>query len=373
MATTLKRSPRTIEQPQDGAWGMPAGQNLPATQSPPWDEPQQDEQTETDRVMQLMRGVSGMDRASVKVYKVDNGVSAFCDNYQPSEFEDGDYSKIRDAYGAGKYKIMLYGIHPETGNFGLLARENVTLMQSSKPRENPIQPQQNDAIAQVLQSLVENQRQTNEAIMTLKSAPPVDPMAQMSQMLSMMTMMRSAMGLDQQQKTGGLSEIIASIKELRGVASEIIPERSEEPSMLSMLPQALEVIKAGMQNQATQQPVQIPNVALPQNVQPNPIQQPVQQSEEDMKLSQMIQLKQNLSKLLTMAREKKSPDEGAKLVYEELPDEFIEILDDEKWFDMLALIDSEIKTHAEWFTAARNGAIKLFDSESDTQNLPPAR
>lgn len=377
MATITRKRITPVANALDGAWQMPAGAQVPAV-SPPWDEPPPDEQTDTDRVMTLMRSASGAANASVKVYKIENGISSFCDSYQPAEFEAGDYSMLREAFGAGKFKIMLYGSHPETGNFGLLARENVTLMESRAPKA--AHGQNNDAMAQVLQSLVDNQRATNDAIMALKNTPPVDQMAQMTQMLSMMTMMRTAMGLDNQPKSAsGISEIVAAVRELRGVASEIIPERGEsEPSLMSMMPQALELMKTAMQ-----QPAQPAQVMQPQMVQiprameaqPNPIQttQPEQTPDEQMKLNQMIALKKNLSELLNMGKNGAPVESAAQVIYDQLPDEFVELLADDKWLDMLALVDASVKDQAQWLTQVRDAALAMFEAPDEPEILPTAQ
>lgn len=375
MATITRKRITPVANALDGAWQMPAGAQVPAV-SPPWDEPPPDEQTDTDRVMTLMRSASGAANASVKVYKIENGISSFCDSYQPAEFEAGDYSMLRESFGAGKYKIMLYGNHPESGNFGLLARENVTLMESRTPKA--AQGQNNDAMAQVLQNLIENQRATNDAILSLKNTPPVDPMQQMTQMLSMMTMMRTAMGLDNQPKSAsGISEIVAAVRELRGVASEIIPERGEsEPSLMSMMPQALELMKTAMAQPAqTVQPLQPQMVQIPRAMEPqqNPIQtpQPEPTPDEQMKLNQIIVLKKNLSELLTMGKNGGSVEAAAEMVYEKLPDEFIEMLADASWLDMLTLIDSGAKDQAEWLTKVRDAALAMFEEPEDAQTPAP--
>lgn len=379
MATITRKRVTPVANAADGAWQIPAGAQVQAV-TPPWDEPAPDEQTDTDRVMELMRSASGAANASVKVYKIENGISSFCDSYQPAEFEAGDYSMLRDAFGAGKYKIMLYGTHPVTSNFGLLARENVTLMESRAPKvvENRV----DNAMAQVLQSLVDNQRATNEAIMALKNTPPVDQMAQMTQMLSLMTMMRTAMGVDNQPKSvSGISEIVAAVRELRGVANEIIPERGDaEPSLMSMMPQALELMKTAMQQPAQpaqqMQPMQPQLIQIPramESAQPTQTPQPQNTPEDEMKLNEIMALKKNLAELLNMAKSGASTTEGANVVYDKLPDDFVEMLADDKWLDMLSLIDTECKTQTIWLTNVRNEALAMFDAPEESEPLPTAQ
>jgi hypothetical protein len=370
---TLKRVTKQVAPGSQGDWAMPVGGTELTAPQPPWDEPQPDEQSDTDRVMMLMKGFSGADNAKVKVYKIENGANNFCDTYQPSEFEAGDYSMLREAWGAGKFRIVLYGNHPETGNFGILARENVTLMESRMPKANPIAPQQNDALAQVLQTMMENQRQMNERLMALSATPPVDPMASMKQMLEMQVLMRQAMGDGGQPKQSPLAEIIASIKELRGVASEIIPERDSEPSMMSMLPMALETIKEAVKNQPQPQPQPAPQyqpiqpVHIPTNLQTNPIPE-----NPDVKLTQMLELKKSLNILVTMARNGADPISGAALICEafhdgRIDDDAIDALEDDKWFEMLSLVEPSMKDFKEWMTNARDQALTIINTPDPEQ------
>jgi hypothetical protein len=375
MATRSLKNPLPAEI-ADESWGSRAPSNEIAI--PDDDEPQ----TDVDRVAALLQQGAGMGRASVKIYKMENGKSVYCESYQPGEFEDGDFSMIRDAFGAGSYKIMLYGELP-TGGTGLRARTEITIAESriTPRRDNPTQ--QNDGLAQVIAMLADGQKQMLETLTALKSAPAKDPMDEMSRMLGMMTAMRTAMGLDvqQSQPKSQISEIIAAVRELRGVSEELNPPKeSDADPLLSMLPQALELIKTGMaqsanQNaqQATQNPAPLPMVQLPPSVATAPVQTPATPvnpltPEDDEMFKKLMG---NLNALLAMADLNKSPLEGAQFVYDELPDEFINVLDQANWFDLLAVFAPQAIKHKTWLMMVRDTALAMFDEPEETDTTPP--
>ncbi len=331
-------------------------------------------ETDVDRVAALLQQASTLSRAEVKIYKVENGSSVYCQSFQPSEFEEGGYDMLRDAFGAGRYKIMLYGSHPETGRFGILARNEVTIAESRIPKQNPIAAQNNSELAQVLAMLAQGQQQLNERLVAMANVPPVDPMANMTQLLALMGSMRAAMGLDvqtqQAKPQNSIAEIVGAIKALKEASEEFSPREKDETSVLSMAPQLMSLIQQGMQK-----PVE---PALGYSGNPLPIITPPEslnspQPETDaMKLNQLNELKLQLAKLLGMAKTSEDHDKSAAFVLEQLPDELIEILDSEQWFEMLCLVEPEAKQHAPWFAAVRAKVVALLDAEdvAENQNLP---
>ena len=340
----------------------------------PFIEPEPPEQTDVDRVTALLQMAGSAGRASVKVYKTDNGKSVFCDSYQPQEFEDGDFKMLRDAFGAGSFKIMLYGVHPETGNFGLITRTEVTIAESrtaQRPQDGTQAGAMPAGLAQVLQSLAEGQRATLDALVSMKQTPQADPMAQMSQMLGMMAAMREAMGLNAgPAKQSPISEIVAAMREMREASAELMPKEKDDDSLSSMLPQVLGLIQTGMQTQAQPQQAAhvLPAVTLPQTLQSAPqVNNPAPQAqtqEDQMKFLELVKLRENLAALVSMAKENKPHTDGAALIYEKLPDDMIELLFAANWFEGLCIVSSEVKPYQEWLTQARALVLPMFDDAS---------
>jgi hypothetical protein len=359
MATTIRRV-RAVEKPGPGDWQLPAGQ-LPATlaESELFANSDDFEQTDTDRVAEMLQASASVGRASIKVYKIENGQSAYCASYAPSVFEEGDYDMVRQSFGAGKYKFMLYGAKPDTGKFCLLSRVEVTIAEDQKPvsnyQQNP-SPASDPAMAQILASLAQGQQQIVQALANMGQQPQRDPMVEMQQMLTMAGAMKAAFATDQP-KTSPISEIVAAMRELRSASEELIPGgESEKDPLLSMLPQVLDVIKSGVQQQ--QQVQSLPQIALPQSLQNVPTPTP---QGDDMKFTEMLRLRGYLQNLISMATAGKPSSEGAKYVYDVIPDELVDLMGEANWLDLLALVSPGISAHAGWLTLVRDEALKMFD------------
>ena len=138
--------------------------------------------------------------------------------------------------------------------------------------------------------------------------------------------------------------------------------------MLSMLPQALEVLKAGMQQQ--QQPPTLPATQF----QPNPLPEiTAQQSQaENMKLHQIFLIKKEIANLIENAKQSVDPVLVGGRLYDELPDDGIDMLCEDNWFDLLKMLDSNVAPYEKWFTDVRTRTIELLDAEQPTPEVPKA-
>lgn len=338
------------------------------------------EQTDVDRVGALLQMAGGVGRASVKIYKLENGKSVFCESYSPADFEDGDYKMIRDSFGPGTYKIMLYGNHPQHGTFGLLTRTEITMAENRNPARQQNASHQNSELVQVLASIADGQRQLMQAIADNRPAP-VDTMAQMQGMLQMLTLMRTAMGLDGAQAApkSSITEIIDAVRELKAVAGEIAPQGGENESLISMLPQVLDVIKTATAKPAApdapamhraQNPIHpMPRVNMPD---PRAAIHPdgdINDMEHDMRVNQILELKTHMNALLVMAQKNAEISLGADLVFEKLPDEFLAMLEDARWFDGLIAFEPAVKPHRAWFEQVRTEVLReLREQQQELQS-----
>lgn len=347
------------------------------------------EQTDVDRVGALLQLAGNVGRASVKVYRIDQGKSVYCESYSPGEFEDGDFKLIRDSFGPGVYKIMLYGMHPQSQTFGLLTRTEITIAENkfaSRPNAQP----QNDQMAQVLSAVLDGQRAMMQALGEMRNVAPVDPMANMRQMLEMMSLMRGAMGVDnQREQKSSIGEIIAAVRELKEVAGEIAPGDADT-SLMSMLPQVLEIIK---QNQGVAQqpihpvasqyaPVVVPPNLQRENPQPREVQampqpQPQHSEQEIERMNIIRQLTGYMEQLIQMARDNAPVSAGADLVYEHLPDEFLGMLGRDDWFTGLCMFNAQAKEYESWFTQVRAEVLAELARDAEgaqvdsADNAPP--
>ena len=332
------------------------------------------EETAADRVSTLLQDLRGAESAVVKLFRVQSNTKklAWCADYTAEEFERAGFEMIRTQWGPGAYEIRLYGPMPQGGS-GLRGRQAIEIVAPLLPAHAaPAAPSE---FAAMLATMQETQRQMLEAISA--KPPPVDPMAQMIQMLGTMKMMREAMGMGDgaPPAKSSIMEAVEAIRMLREASEEINPPKdavSDDP--MAMLPKILELVKAGMSSRESAAPVtlEMPSIALPQSfndaqarpAQPTQLAQPAppETSSENSNVNPLafVQMRAYLKTLLDLARAGKI-DEGAALIYEKLPDEFVELMAMENWFDLLAGIESEAASVREQLTLIRDKALALFD------------
>ena len=334
------------------------------------------EETAVDRVAAMMSGAGPDERAEVKVYRINSGQLEYCAGYKPDEFESGNFDMLRDRFGAGVYELRLYATNPTSKKFVVRQKLRVTIVEE---KSQTTTGGLGSGMSQVLQTIAQGQQQMLEALVSIKSAPPKDSMEVMGKMLTMMAAMREAMGLNQPQgrEKSSIGEIVSAIRELRGAADEIAPQQDKEPDgLMSVLPKMLELVSKGQQSQQeAQQAVHFPPVQLPASfqapAQPEPQQQeqpqPATQEESDMKMFTMIKLKSYLKTLIDLAVKKTTVEQGAEFVYEKIPDDLIEIMALDNWFDLLTFVAPDVKEHREWLQQVRDKALAMFEEAEAEQ------
>ena len=337
------------------------------------DEPM--EETAVDRIAAMLRVAGDSERADLKVYRIKEGTLQFCASYKPESFENGDFEMIRKRFGPGEYEIRLYATDPATRRFGVKTRTRLSIAEDHQTQE--AEAGVPNAMAQMLGAIADGQRQMLDALVAMKQLPPKDPMEDMSKMLSMMSLMREAMGLNggSQQKSS-IGEIVDAIKELRA-ASEIIEDKQEEDSTMKMLPQVLELVKAGVISQPQQpQPMaaMIPPVQLPPDMAAH-IQPQIQgtQAMPDHTSEAGAELRELLTRLCRMKDENKTVEEAAQFVYDYMPDEIVEIMFSSVWLMVLKAV-ANVDGYEDWLARVRPAAMALFetqedDAQDDTQAL----
>jgi len=356
------------------------------------------EETATDRVSAMLAQAQGADRAEVNVYRMVNGVREYCRKFRPDEFEDGSFDMLREMFGPGEYELRLYSTDPVTRKFSV---RNLTRIKISEVK-TPARAELPSGLSQVLSTIAQGQERMLTALVEMKQAPQKDPMEEMTRMLGMMTAMREAMGLNQPQpqtrEKSSIGEIVAAIRELRGAAEELTPQREEEPeSLMGMLPRVLELVKAGQsaQGMPMEEPESLPQVAsapvlspvtippsmldvsaqpsnapatsMPAFVRQAPAAEtpPQTQESDDMNPLTLIKLRAYLKQLCAMANRQESVQAGAQFVYDKLPDDMIDLMELESWFDMLQSVAPEVAPHRVWLTNVRDAALAMLNQDDE--------
>ncbi len=322
------------------------------------DEP---EESPADRVAEMLRGSFGAERASVKLYKVENGSEVFCTEYPPQEFETIGLDGVRQQWGAGKFNVRLYATDPRTNKFVRRGSQTITI---AKPLINEVvnqAPQQNNELARVFESIQKNQEMMLRALTERPPAP--DSSAEMMKMLTMMKMMREAMGIDTAPpQKSSIGEIVEAIKELKSAKSLIDNDEPKEESLTSMLPSVLEVIKQGIGQNNSPPQAPMPAVMLP----PSIASEPQPQSESDSMILKLLADKKAIEKLIA---ENKTPDDAAEWIYENASDYLIAIVSEANWYDALLSVMPDAAKHKDWLHAVR-GKIIVFMNEDMEESIP---
>lgn len=350
------------------------------------DEIPEAEQTPADRIAVMLDEFGGIERAEVKLYRMDARTKAleFCQTYSPGEFETGGLDMIRGQWGAGTYQIRLYGIHPESGKFVVRARTDINIAQPAAlaaMQMGAAQPQQNSELSRVLGMLIEGQQQIAQALM---QRPQADPMAQMKDTLALMVTMREAMGLSgaQAQQKSSIGEIVEAIKEMRAASSLFGGESEDkEPTMMQMLPQVLSAVQsvagAQPQGQMIQAGGAFPAVTMPPGFAEPPMPNPapevsqatelhaaqIQSLEDDPDMLEKMLMMANLKKILKMAAENAPVDGAIDFALDKLPDELIEALENDQWFVMLSHIAPDAAKYQEYLSKVRAGILEALKED----------
>ena len=339
-------------------------------------EEEDSEETASDRVATLLRRAADEGAEQLRVYRKRHGHLDWCETYTPEAFEEGDLPMLRDTFGPGDYELRLYGRHPKTNKYGIVAKTSVTIATALRTAPDP---RRDDGLTQVLATIADGQRQMLQALTERPQAK--DPTEEMSKMLGLMAMMRQAMGIDTQPRSQ-ITEIVSAIRELREASHEINLDKEPE-TLLGALPQMLDVVKAGMaqqQAQTAQQP--LPQIALPPSIanapMPQALTQAATQPEVDLTPNPqpegeqpvfnplvILQLKAYLRSLLKMAENKKPVDVGAQFVYDKMPDEIVELMGLDNWLELLIEVSPDAEKYSAWLTEVRDQALAMFDQGED--------
>jgi hypothetical protein len=340
-----------------------------------------DELSVVDRIRELIQG-DAAEKIKIKLYRVNakNGGFEWCRDLNAYEWQDGDLQMIRDEWGGGVFELRIYGRQ------GLMGKPRVRI--ADLPQQNPLalsaptpEPQASSELASVLRMLAEGQ---NRLFATLSEKP--DPMASMVQMGIAMKAMREAFGPSGD--NGGKSsldqvkELLAVTREVRSATKELTEDQPQpEPeNMMGLASKLLGVIGPALTAQQQQpqqsiytpvQPVAVPSsFAHAQPQQPLPtieaaLQPQQQQPAPDDEPLEVFELRQSIELLCKMAAAKQPAAKGGQLIYERMPDEMLDHMDSENWFDLVAQVFPIIRPHEAWLREAKAEADKLFAADEN--------
>lgn len=354
-------------------WQMPAGGEVVSLGNggPMLEEEPEEVQTPAERVLSMLSDVAeaGDARAYVKVNRLTpEGTMVWCKDYPAAQFEAGGYEMIRRQWGPGDYKVVLYGIVPGTKRFTIRTKADVTL---AAPLIDDT-PQAAQSPTSALEALVAQLAQGQQALMQLLADKPApkDSMEEMTRMLGFAKMMREAFGPPPAAAGGGLKEIIEGVQSIMEVKDMISPPAAPETPM-GMVNQMLPLIAQAMQQRGAQAPApqsqaaQVPRLPNPAPAVSLPTIQPPQEGETVNPVA-MLALRGHLATLVQMAKDNGPVEAGAELIYEHLPDDFITLLMQDNWFDLLKMVTSpDIDAQREWLTKARDAAMVLFQESPE--------
>jgi hypothetical protein len=347
------------------------------------DDPEDDEpeeETGLERILTLVRG-SADDRAKVKLYRVRDGIEAWCADLSTSEFEAGGYQTIRRRWGSGDYVLMVYGVHPRTGRSARLARERFTI-ESEQESQAPA----STATDAMLRALLDGQQ---ALIAALANRPAVDPMESMRGTLALAAQMREAFGMNANPAPapaagGALMEALGLLKSLKEVAGDLLPEReppkSDLAEMIGMAAPIMDMVKSALaarQNPAPALPAPVAPLTLPGSIAaaPAPDLQPLQafaeaiaRLPENERERHMQELLDALQHLLSLAVAGRPPQEGADFMADKLPDEVLDLLEVPNWFEALSTFQPQVKPHEAWI----RDAVELMFEDDAADDAQPA-
>ncbi len=338
--------------------------------------------TAADRLALALQSIGEDSRAEVRIYKLgaDDGF-AWCETLSPEAYERSGYAALRTKWGAGEFKVALYGSTPGgtrsgTTGFGLRAWERITIAEDRTAPAPAASSTPSPDLAR-LQATVDQLAAAIAKRPEEPAAPPPDPFALMTQMFSLMKLMREADGVADRKPVSVL-EVLKEMRALKETGADLFGDGPAEPPdpLSQALPGLLEIIKAQQaKGGGTIEPM--PPVALPESVQPG--HDAANEGNHDMQIDEPNQLiadlRKKLAAIIALADAGMDPEKGAEIVFEHLPDEMITLLEQPTWFEALVQFAPAAAPHREWLDQARQLALQWIADEAknpqDGESAPP--
>lgn len=323
-------------------------------------------------------GIEGDGEATVHVSMLapdGKGIEAGVWRGTPDEY---DLEQIAKQHGSGQYRVKIYVRNPDGSKpcrankvfaWKLSPDDERKRMEASqpKPMQQPEQMPMDALLAGMTKAIVEG----------IKAVIPAQPQApsrkEMLEELSLMAaMFKPAAGSGNDFQTT-LSQFTKFQEIVKSMTPDRVLTKDGEIDYGAVIMKGLEVFGnavAAARDGKLQVPAgQLPEmpVAVPVNsapvVMPPVTQQPTELDEA------MLLLKAQLKIAVTMAKSGGDPAAFADSIYELLPDEAINILqNDANWMDKLADVNPDVRQHAEWFGKVRDAILQLEAENSNSSD-----
>jgi len=367
------RRPVAADPDDQGIVSIPGSRAMLST-----DDPESESEFELspgERIAAMLEGIADGEKVSIRLYRriANSNNLPWCQNYNPEEFQNGDFEMIRRDWGAGEYQIRVY----EAGHRGMRQRFDFSIEARAG---NPIPVSGgNTELATILKSMQESQA----AMLTALSQRP-DPMAQLQQTAELFKSLglvggAAAPAAPAPSPLETVTQMAGMFRAMKDLSGEINPPKEADPdNPMSMLPGIIDVVKLAMGNRGNDA---APILALPGSIadaqapmieapQPNPAApaesdagDPDQLESEQMQLVQML-VRNYLSRLLKLAAASRPAAEGGRFLFDELPDEFLDQLGAENWFDQLAAFDPRVLPYRIWIETAKIELDRLMAEDA---------
>jgi len=314
-----------------------------------------DEESAVDSVTRFLRGGAvGGGRADVKVYRKRPDGLGYCTQYTPDEFLEGGHNMIREQWGAGKYKVILYATNPEGRNYARRASQEIVIEESKAPAKTG---DENGAVTRLLERM-------DSRLAALETNRP-DPSAQIMQTLAMMKAMREAMGVSNAPAAPAVDpmmQLASTFKMMKMLREEIEPAQTPDDPLLAIAPKAMDLLSAALsQNNQQGALPQIAAAPMPTMQQlPQPVPAPATaQSEDD-----EMQIKFALWWLKSQAAKNADATEVAEKIYDESPDDVLAIIESDEWWPALLNLDASLAAHETYLKTVREKLLAIIAEES---------
>ncbi len=326
-----------------------------------------------DRVAQLLGSVEGDERAKVAIRKVIGpGKFGYCADLAPDEYERGGVALLRSRWGPGEYRVTLYGTTRGKGGkpgYGMRASETITIvpdqaagapsgaaasdtariLEAVLTRLDQVAMQQQqrpgfDLLEQLPKFLPVLQALRELGVIGGRAAAAPNPVDQVQQLLQMRKLMKELEG----DGGGAGDDNTALASKLMDV---ILQSRGGTPAPTpTMPPVAMPPAIAAAPRPAAAAPGQPPNGANEVPLSP--------EQEEIARLNGLM------AQALSMAQQGADIEETADLLYQELPDEIIEIMRTPNWWPMLLHIQPQLEPLQDYVTKVRDKVVEWIDDDA---------
>ena len=343
-----------------------------AINSPSQFEPEEtDEDNALSRVLSRVRTAPSDLRSEVRLHRVkSDGKLAYCAKFTVEEYDESGEELIRGTFGAGIYRVMVYGPSLVDGsNYGKFVRLANQLVEI-EPSLIPINSKtlggdgsvQSNGI--VMQMVIERLNQMQTRI----EQGPINQSIDQMEMFEKFAKLQRMLGGNKQDKS--LLDQIREMEALKKFKDNLTGDESGDtktPGMMDLAAQVLEILKPKLAEVGAQQVA--PSISLPQSIAGAP-EIPSQQDQQSQPMeNENVNAAENfmgnvmLSALIKAAQRNDAIETHAPGMADKLPDEVLDILELPIWFDSLTEMFPNQKPaliqYRPWFEQLRTRIIEL--------------